>query len=475
MVRTAVLALLAGAWCVAALGQLAYGAGGPIAVPNLGDASGTPPQNSVCEVTDVLDIPGTLHLADSAPTRIRMMNVRYAGLEAAVLGYEKTKVPLVAFNGSHVGPAGPLDDPGIYLLIPRLSIWLGWPLIRTIDVFFSAMILVSLVIGIVGFWITLETSAGRLAAIFWAMLIAVAAFVAGDVYIVSAAIALAFLPWVLYWMKRTSSPKFPIFLALTGFTIGIAGAFRSNAGTALMLFIVPLLLLDSSITARRRLSLLLLLLVASFLPALVVRSLIHQRNAYLSATCPEYPQFRTAHPFWHSVYIGFGFLTNPYVAAYDDSVAYAKVQAVAPGTLFNSDKYEQILRREVLRLVGAHPKFVLTTLAAKTGVLLFLLILTANFGLLSAAMHPKPLRVELGFWAAIAFSSLPGLLVVPNHIGYMLGFITMSSLYAVSSVDFAFAVGPRKSASEITPLHGNSFNVESKQKEYAFTHERVKS
>ena len=152
--------------------------------------------------------------------------------------------------------------------------------------------------------------------------------------------------------------------------------------------------------------------------------------------CPDYPTVLPAHAFWHSAYIGFGYLSNEVVTSYNDQVAYDKVQSLVPGTLYESPEYQHILRRQVWLLVRQHPQLVLYTLAAKLGVICSMFLVFANVGLIAVKRVRKPLGLELPFWTGIVFNALFGILVIPS-VAYLLGFITFATLYGAVSVDCA--------------------------------------
>ena len=394
-----------------------------------------------CDGVSVLATPGS-KLPEVAPTRIRIMNARYKDLSDALVGYQKTGIALVAFNGKAFGPAGALDDPGSYYLIPKISVLLKVPLKLTIDLFYFSLIMLTVVIGTVGFWASLNTKLGKWLALAWVVAVVASAYHAGDVYILSAFTPLTVVPWLMYSVERRSLGWFlPAFLFVEGLIIGLAHTVRAHSGTALLIFTLCILLFHVAAPKTHKALLVTALLVGLLVPQLYLRVLVAERDAFLASVCPSCPKFPARHPFWHSTYIGFGFLTNEYVPSYTDAVAYARVQTIAPGTVFGSAKYEHILRQEVLAFIRHHPGLVVTTLAAKAGVILLVFLAVANIGLLAAVRYRKPWPIELGFWSSIAFSSLPGLLVVPSSSGYMLGLATFASLYAVSSTDFALSNG----------------------------------
>jgi hypothetical protein len=125
---------------------------------------------------------------------------------------------------------------------------------------------------------------------------------------------------------------------------------------------------------------------------------------------------------------------------YDDWVAINKVHSISPDTEQYSKEYVEILKEEVFRLIGSHTNFVLKTVFAKIGVMLFYIIYSANLGLIAAYYYPKKRALESAFLVAILFSAAPGILVMPFR-GYILGFIALSLFYGLVSLNEAVEQG----------------------------------
>jgi len=377
---------------------------------------------------------------ESAPTHVRVMGARYQDLLEATAGYQRTGIPLVALNGISFAPAGPVDDLGIYYFIPKLSQILGWTVFRAIDVFYLSILCLSFILGSLGLYLWAGSQFVKWLSLAWLLVLTAWSYHAGDVYIFSMFASVVAVAWVLYVLREhTEKPWLPALFLSVGLLLGLAHLVRSHSGTPALLFTTCLLLLGFPHGFKRNALLLGVLLVGFLLPQLWLRSMVHKRDNFLTEHCSNYHAFTSHHVFWHSIYVGFGFLSNDYVAAYNDMIAYVKVQSLAPGTVFGSQEYERILRGQVFQLIRQHPGFALLTLTAKAGVMLFIFLAACNVGILAAFKFPKPWPLELAFWSAIGFSSLPGLLVVPSSSGYTLGLVTLATLYAIVSIDFARA------------------------------------
>ena len=164
--------------------------------------------------------------------------------------------------------------------------------------------------------------------------------------------------------------------------------------------------------------------------------LLNQKDNYLRRNNPAYERVLREHPFWHSVYIGFGFLNNDYGIKYKDEVAIEKVRSISPKTTYLSEEYEAILKEQVLKLIKTKPLFVLRTIFAKFGVISLYLLIFANVGLIAVYFHRKCWPLETAFWGAMIFNSLFGVLVIPDE-RYLTGFITFATLYGIISIEEA--------------------------------------
>ena len=162
--------------------------------------------------------------------------------------------------------------------------------------------------------------------------------------------------------------------------------------------------------------------------ALFERSVISRRNAAL-AQIGETAQAEHGHAFWHTFYIGFGFIPNSEVPAYKDSVAAEKVRSIDPSAAYASAKYQAILRRELWSLVERRPLLVITTLAAKTGIM----VLLASFLLYPVRRlvfaEPAIVWFDAASLLTIVMSAMNGIVAVPKA-SYLLTFLCLIFLYS---------------------------------------------
>ncbi len=177
------------------------------------------------------------------------------------------------------------------------------------------------------------------------------------------------------------------------------------------------------------------LLIGTTLPLLYAQFPLRDRDRFLMVHQPGYRRSVNHHLLWHTAYLGLGYLTNPYVPSWRDSVAVEYVQAIDPAAIYGGEEYEALLRSRVEEIVHRHPRFVFYTVAAKSGVLACMLLLCINIGLAAAISNPKPLGTELAFWLAMAAAALPGIIAIPEP-QYVLGMITLALYYWYYSLSF---------------------------------------
>lgn len=368
-------------------------------------------------------------------TRIGMLGDRYSEVNEALLGWNETGVPLVGrFDGGwEAVPCG--DDTGLFYIVPLLARQIGWDADRSLDVFLIGIIVVCAATGLVGLWLTASGVFQRTLAVFPIVGGAYLAYKMGDVYVVQGSVVLVLIPWLVYAVKAgvRSSLRFLIVI-LSGIILGFAQWIRSQSGSPVLVFFVVLV----SFSALRRSTRVLLSATLFFfmsLPLLFAEFPFHERDSFLALHEAGYKVALNHHLFWHTAYLGLGYLTNPYVPAVRDSLAVEYVEAIDPAAIYGGEEYEKLLKSRVKEIIRRDPRFVFYTVAAKCGVLASMLVLCINIGLAAARARPKPLGTELAFWLAITFAALPGIVAIPVP-PYVLGMLTLALLYWYYSLSF---------------------------------------
>jgi len=317
------------------------------------------------------------------------------------------------------GTIASTDDPGLYLLIPKVATWFHLSIAHAYDLTIGVLILAATLIG------ACAIRKGSLrSAVLFGLAVVLTSHVA-DVYAFQALPALAGIPWLL---RLSDDPKRLTWLAIVlAVFAGLCGVFRSQAGLPYIAMIAVLVF--SRLPKIKAAALCVLLAILYLAPVAYARRV--------------YPNF---HPFWHSVYIGLGWVHNSEVARYRDDVGFAKVQSIDPDAVALpccSPRYEAVLRNEVIRIAEHKPWIIAENLLAK------LTFVGVGVGLLLLPVR----RWDPAFAVSIALGALPGILVTPNP-AYILGALCCACLYAGSTAS-AEGGSPIPTARELAIQHWN--------------------
>lgn len=327
------------------------------------------------------------------------------------------------------------------------------------DLFIALLIGTSFISGGLGFLRLTPAMGPRLLAITALALVAILAARIGDVYVVMGALPVALVPWILLAVRRGSLLFFVAIGAIVGWIAAFANVVRSQSGTSLVVFMFLAWALSTKVPSRMRLVGLGTALLCLTLGWAAFQNAVTKRDAFLAAHAANEPLLgRRGHPFWHSVYIGFGYVKNDAVPEYRDEVGIAKVCSMDAAAGFTSPQYESDLRTATLQLVRARPGLVVRNLLAKLLVVLAYLLVFGNIGWLALFRRPLILAIDLAFFAAMAFNSLFGLLVVPRA-GYLLGMIAYAALFGAISFMLAADSGGFRNLG-LARLVGNVANPE---------------
>ena len=259
------------------------------------------------------------------PTRVGIMTYRYVQLCETLAAYSQTGISLIAFDGSSYFQPGPSDDSGMFYYLPHLARPLGISLDRAIDLFYGGIATISFTSGLVGLLFLLRSFLARLLGTIGFLVIFALCFYKGDIYLIQSSIVITVVPWFLYLVQRKANPATLLFFAIgVGLCSGVANNIRAHAGTVVTIFVALITLLHTGWARWQKLVLVGSMLLALLLPILHFRHLLASRDAYLAAIQPNGTYPPRGRAYWHTIYIGFGFLTNPYVPAYLDQVANKK-------------------------------------------------------------------------------------------------------------------------------------------------------
>jgi hypothetical protein len=385
-------------------------------------------------------IPPTDEVITGGFLPLRMMGARLGWLDQSWPVFLQTGLPLIGERNGLLAPIPVGDDIGLYIIAPAAARYLGLSLHDTLSLLLVAFAAIGALLAIGQLWAAFKDWPTRLyaaAAVIASM--ASILFGAGDIYALTASAVLALLPLCVLIARRIA-PMSLMWLPLTVLAGGVGQAsnlIRSHSGTGPLIAIV-LVVLAHRATAFRTRALLAAGIVFGFVAIAYLGTLpVTARDAYLMAQRGDYRPILPAHPFWHSVYIGFGFLSNPLGLEYRDDVAAEAGRRINPALdvpvaeewQYNVQGYDLALRQATLDFVKAHAFFAIKTIFAKLGVLQLFVLLFANLGLLGV----KPLvalprlSIPLGF--ALALAAMPGIMVQPNF-NYLSPFVATVTVIA---------------------------------------------
>ncbi|MGO9127635.1 MAG: methyltransferase domain-containing protein [Terriglobales bacterium] len=332
------------------------------------------------------------------------------------------------------------DDPGLYLLVPKVATWLHLSIAHAYDLTIGVLILAAALIG------ACAIRKGTLgSAVFFCLAVIMTTHVA-DVYAFQALPALAGIPWLL--RLRDDPNRLAWFAIAVAAFAGLCDLFRSHAGLPYLAMIAVLVF--SRMPKIKAAALCVLLAVLYLAPVAYMRRL--------------YPNF---HPFWHSVYIGLGWVHNSEVARYRDEIGFAKGKSIDPSAAPCSPRYEAALCNEVIRIAEHKPWIIAENLLAK------LAFVGVAFGLILLPVR----RWNLAFAVAIALGALPAILVTPNP-AYILGALCCACLYAGATLS-AQGTECTRNGSSLGTASAVARNADSEEnlwgyaKRLRFVHQRI--
>ena len=372
---------------------------------------------------------------------MELMPTRLEHINYAIRGYEQTGVPLIYLNETVLSPAGITDEIGVYYFIPLVARLLDLNAQQAASCFYYGVVGFLLALSFAGACLLFRSWVTRCLALLGLIWLGTISINSGGVYSVAPATVVGILPWFLYFSRKPQLT--PLFLGigfLSGAAIGFSHSIRVHGATGLVFFMGVAIVFLIQYPIKEKFKLTAAIVLGLLTPLIFYSYLSEKRDTYLEQQSATYQPAEQRYLFWHSIYIGFGYLNNPLGIKYDDWSAINKVRSISPDTKAFSKEYVEILKEEVFQLLRTQKNFVLHTVFAKIGVLLFFFIYSANLGLIAAYYYPKKWPLESAFLVAILFSSAPGILVMPYR-GYVLGFMAFSFFYGLVSLNEAVERG----------------------------------
>jgi hypothetical protein len=403
------------------------------------------------------------HFDAALPDDVRLMGSRTKGLSDSIAVLDRGGPPLLGCTGPYVDHAAAIgrrcfatgvgDDQGLYLYLPLVGKLFGEtdPALLLKWLFTWLMALVVLVYPLLFATLFRSTAVGLLAPL--PVLFGFDFLQNTDIYWIVGWASLLGLPLVLLAAGRDRWDRQATGLLLAAMAVGgFATSIRSHAGLPLLVAAAIVVLLRGRRWRYRALTIGVLAgtyLVFSSLPMLAAREYRdHSTGVDLSSGA------LTAHPFWHPMYLGLGYLPNRYGIEWNDTVALDAVTRERPGTAYLSREYEHTLRGLYLDILREDPGFVAKTYGFKLRDLLRQL--GSEFGLalllIPAMLLRGPDARRRRLFAALSapalvITALPPVLTRPEaDFGFQVGFLSSAGLLCLLGAAFGVVAAQRSVA-----------------------------
>jgi hypothetical protein len=373
-----------------------------------------------------------------------LMDYRQGELAKAANGFKETNIPLISLHEGIYSVAGFSDDQGVYYFIPWIAKTFHISVELATNLFFNFILLLPVLVCIFCFFSIFKDLRSRLS--ITVVIGLLATYCAIDLYAFSFFAACTVLPLFIFLneQEKLSQKMLLPIIAFSSIVIGYCNIMRSQAGTAIFLFLFFWLFLNQNLNAKKKGICLLTSLIFTLIPYLHFNYLEQQRDAFLQSNYPNYIPISASHPKWHAIFLGLSYIPNSYGINWEDETAFKKAQSIDKDVVYCSEKYEQILKEQCLLLIKKDPIFILKNIFAKMGAILLKILICANLGLFLIFYVQKSLRFHAPFLIALAYSALPGLLVIPNN-HYLRGLLTTSTLWGLYLLSLAIQKYQRKS------------------------------
>ena len=323
---------------------------------------------------------------------------------------------------------------GIFYFVPLIASFFKISALDATWFFLLIQVASGCLVAGTAFFSIAKTVLGKIVVVVGMIALSMIVWLVSDVYIVYF-FTVSFFPWVIALLEKKHYKVLFIYSFVLGVVIEYGNFVRSFSGLPLLVgFIVATVYFYK--ISRKTFFLLIPLILGIGCLKLHVYTVIKHRDVYLKNQGYNFEKEQLQHVFWHSVYAGFGFITNNKNINFSDSCSANRVKKINSQAEYLKPLYESTLRNEVLKLCIYSPHYVLRVLFAKLGVLFYYLLLFANIGLIMTLYYPKPLYIEYSYWAMLLISALPGILTIPNTL-YLLGFVSVAVLYGIHSIIYA--------------------------------------
>lgn len=365
-----------------------------------------------------------------------LMDVRKQSLNQMYEVYVKYKVDYIGYS-DELGQYflySTSDDPGIYSIVSHIGYWLNakdiFPVYQGF-MFFS--IFLATCVALFGLNKIFQSRPGnnwfKWMSIFIVSLLGLFVCIKSDVYAFYY-VGLCMVPLLYYSFTTADSPQYGLIVGSL-FIMNIAEYCRSQSGLIAMLFLFLGVLILSKYSASKKALIVVLVALSFYAFKKYVKYKSQGAIEWLTVHEKKFDlNENTHHPYWHSIYIGLGFVKNNYGIEYRDSVAIDEVAKVNKTCLYGSDEYESIIRNRYMELLKDDPIFFIQSYGAKGGIILaMVLFLTLPVW----GYRIFVWRETAVFGIAASYASLSALLVYPR-INYLMPVIVLCVFYSIITI-----------------------------------------
>jgi ABC-type multidrug transport system fused ATPase/permease subunit len=217
--------------------------------------------------------------------------------------------------------------------------------------------------------------------------------------------------------------------------ISVSNFIRSNSATGVLLFLLLFVFLTQKANKKLLVYTYVVLFAGYLISNLFIASLKKEKTNYLnSINATKVENFVDGHVFWHTAYIGLGFLNNHYKIEYNDNCGFARAKLLQPNVIYLSNEYENLLKNEVINLLKTDPWFIAKTILSKFGVIMFYLLIFSNIGLIYIFNAFKSLTFNIPVLICLIFNLSFPLIAMPFP-SYLMGTVCSVIILSIISMD----------------------------------------
>ncbi|WP_066402415.1 hypothetical protein [Aliarcobacter cryaerophilus] len=351
---------------------------------------------------------------------------RYIEVEQSILGINNTNIYGVSGEPSFYHNAGHSDNPGLYIFGQVLHKLFDLNALEVIKTFSILVYSLGFIFFLIGVFLSVKSNKGRILGILSIVFLTLIVINIPSLWVVPY-LATSLLLILVYIIDNLKVFKYKLLIVfIAGLIFGLLDLTRPHASTAVVLFLVLYILFLNKNFIKKLLIIVSLLIGIVFTNIFWNQTINEPRNEFLLKHNPSVV-IQNKHPFWHSIYIGLGYISNPSVSEYRDEIGFQKVASIKEGVSIYSIKYENILKKEVILFIFENTRLFMYQLLIKVGVVSILLLVFMTPFVLYSLLHKISFKDSIPFLIAVAFTYLPGILVVP-YTYYLVGLVSIGSV-----------------------------------------------